>query len=192
MAVTLDFNIKQSDNAKTLIFNEITGIYNASTNAGGYGSPNELHSASTKAELKVTPPGSTTVTTLVLTATFPVNESTTVYNIVTDDITGETADSKFTDGIWTFTYEVTLPSQGLVTRTHKIFISGAARCCVYGMLADLDLTDCDCEPLEKARALEAFTFYRSLIATAACGNSTKFTDLLTLVNKLCAADACKS
>lgn len=183
MAITLDFNIRQSDNAKDIIFTETTGAYNASDNTGGWGSPNETEADATTATLTVTEPDGT-ATVIDISSSFPDNDRATEWTIQSDDL-GNTADTKHADGLWTFLYTVALPSQGTVTVEQTIFISGSARCCVYGMLAAIDLEDCDCDGSDKARALEAFTYYRALIATAACGNTSKFTDLLTIVNKYC-------
>ena len=56
MSLYIDFNIRESDNARELLFNETTGTYNASANPSGWGTPNEATSAATAAVLKITPP----------------------------------------------------------------------------------------------------------------------------------------
>ena len=82
---------------------------------------------------------------------------------------GGDSDDQLADGLWTFTYNVTTASTTYSTE-QTIFASGQARCCVFGMLADVELSDCDCDSVEKARALEAYTFYMSAVANAAAGD----------------------
>ena len=182
MSLYTDFNIKQSDNAKEFTFTETTGAYNASTNVGGWGSPNEATSTATAVTLEVTPPGATAAISIDMSASYPTAVSTTEKTIRTQDLSLGT-DGEFADGLWIFEYIVTTPLEGALSNKQTIFISGAARCCVYNMLADIDL--CDCDGTERARALEAFTYYRSAIACAAVGDSSKFTLILAIIEKYC-------
>jgi len=181
----VDFNIQESDNAREFTFFETTGAYNASDNAGGYGSPNDDTTDVTVAELKVTPPGGTEVTLdlLVLSSSFPTTDSTAEYTFKTQDI-GLGTDDQFEDGAWLFKWEITSPNESAtVVNQQTILVSGKARCCVYHMLCEIDL--CNCCDADLARALEAFTYYRAAIACAACGNADKFADLITIINKYC-------
>lgn len=207
MAVVLNFEIEQSDNAKKLIFKETTGAYDASTNTDGWGSPNEDTSdeaVSTATSLTITPPAAdgsaqdpTTAGTTytgadaswtALDASYPTTDSGIELEITSDMLdTGD--DVKHTDGVWTFTYSITTGT-GTYATTHKVFISGSIRCCVYKKLAAIDTVDCDCDSTDKTYALEAFTFYRSLIANAACGNEDKYKEILALTQKLCSTNKC--
>lgn len=193
MATVTNFTIEQSDNAKKLIFKESTGAYDALLNTDGWGSPNDVHTGGT-ATLTITPPNSTTATVYDSTditglASFPTTDTGLELEITTDDISAGT-DAKHTDGVWTILYTVTTATAVVYTVTHKVFISGSVRCCVYGKLAAIDTVDCDCDSTEKTYALQAFTFYRSLIANAACGNEDKYTELLALTSKLCSTNKC--
>jgi hypothetical protein len=181
MSVYIDFNIRESDNARELLFNETTGAYNASTNPGGWGSPNDAVGTATTVELKVTPPGGTE-TTLDLSASYPTADSTTDFAIRTQDLGLET-DAKFADGEWLFVYEVTTSGQGLITNTQTILLSGQARICVFGLLADVNIADCDGSDLR--RALEAKTYLDAAVASAAVGDTDKFASLLALINNYC-------
>ena len=191
MATLLTFDVQQSDNARTLIFKETTGAYDALNNTGGWGTPNEETSDAVTTTLTITDPSGTVtaLTSVELTGlgSFPTTNTSLELDIALQDL-GGTTDGKHADGVYTFTYTVVT---GIATyeTSHKVFVSGQARCCVYGMLAKVDTVDCDCDATEKADALEAYTFYRSLIANAACGNEDKYTDVLAIVNKLC--DGCK-
>tara|TARA_R110002020_G_scaffold466793_1_gene689745 strand:- start:51 stop:632 length:582 start_codon:yes stop_codon:yes gene_type:complete len=187
MALFINFNIKQSDNAREFTFTETTGAYHAANNPGGWGAPNPTTAGSTAATLSITPPGSTTVTVLnlfTLVPAFPTTSSSQEFAIKSQDLALGT-DLQFADGIWKMTYTVTTAGSVVFTNDQSIFISGKARCCVYGLLADADISCCDCDGSDLSRALEAFTYYRSAIACAACGNSDKFTEALAIVNNYC-------
>ena len=207
MATVLNFEIEQSDNAKKLIFKETTGAYDGSLNTDGWGSPNEDTSdeaVSTATALTITPPDAdgasqdptTAGTTYTgddplwpgLISSFPTT-NTGLELEITSDMLAAGADAVHTDGVWTFTY-VIVTATTTYTTTHKVFISGSIRCCVYKKLAAIDTVDCDCDSSEKVYALEAFTFYRSLIANAACGSENKYKELLALTRKLCSTNKC--
>ena len=193
MATVLNFEIEQSDNAKTLIFKETTGAYDALLNTDGWGSPNEAVGDAVTTTLTITTPGgsATDYTSAEITGlgSFPTADTGLELEITSDDLnTGE--DVKHADGVWTFKYTV-VTSGTTYTTEHKVFISGSIRCCVYKKLAAIDTVDCDCDSSEKAYALQAFTYYRALIANAACGNEDKYDELLALTGKLCSTNKCE-
>ena len=191
MATLTNFVVKQSDNSKKLIFKETTGAYDANNNTDGWGTPNEDTTDAVTTTLTITDPGATTtvLTSVELAglASFPTTDTGLELEI-TSQVLGGSTDVAHTDGVYTFSY-VVVTGTSTYTTEHKVFVSGSARCCVYAMLADVDTVDCDCDATEKTDALEAFTFYRSLIANAAAGNETKYTEILAIVNSLC--DGCK-
>jgi len=181
----VDFNIQESDNAREFKFTETTGAYDASDNPGGYGAPNDDTTDATSAELKVTPPGGSEVVLdlLVLSALYPTTDKTVEFSIKSQDL-GLGQDAQFEDGAWLFKWEIESPNEAsTVINTQTILISGKTRCCVFGLLAEIDL--CDCDGTERAFALEAYTYYRALIACAACGNADKFAQILSVIDKYC-------
>jgi hypothetical protein len=191
MATLTNFDVEQSDNSKKLILKETTAAYDANNNTDGWGTPNEDTTDAVTTTLTITAPDETvtalTSTELAGLASFPTTDTSLELSISTQDLGGDT-DVAHADGVYTFSYEIVTGTTTYTTE-HKVFVSGQARCCVYGMLADVDTVDCDCDATEKTDALEAFTFYRSLIALAADGNETKYTETLAIVNELC--DGCK-
>jgi len=192
MALYLNFNIKQSDNARELAFTETTGAYHAANNPGGWGAPNPLTSDQELATLSITPPGGTATVLNLFASSYPTTSNIQEFIIKSQDL-GLGTDVQLPDGLWEMTYTVTdtTPVVDLVyTNDQTIFVSGQARCCAYGLLADADISCCDCDGSDLARALEAFTYYRSALACAACGNSSKFTEALAIVNNYC-DDKCK-
>jgi hypothetical protein len=207
MAVVLNFVIEQSDNAKKLIFGETTGAYDASLNTDGWGTPNEDTSdeaVSSATSLTITPPaadgsaqdpataGTTYTGTnpkwLALINSYPTTDTGLELEITSQMLGGDT-DEKHPDGVWTFKYEITTGTQTYTTE-HKVFVSGSIRCCVNKKLAAIDTVDCDCDSTEKSYALQAYTFYLSLLANADCGNEDGYKDILSLTRKLCSTNKC--
>jgi hypothetical protein len=186
MSLFIDFNIKQSDNAKELSFTETTGTYDVSDNTGGWGSPNDTTSDPTVVTLKITPPDGeeTTINMLVPSTGYPTTNKELEYIIKSQDV-GLGTDVQLPDGLWIIRYEITTPGEGAsaVFSDQKILISGSARCCVAKLMACIDLDDCD--GTDKARALEAWTYYKSAVYCAAVGDEAKFTELLNIVKGYC-------
>jgi len=189
MALFLNFNIKESDNARELSFTETTGTYNASTNPGGWGAPNPVTTDVTAtATLSILPPSITTPIVIDLfPSSFPTTDTAQTLVIRSQDL-GLGTDIILPDGLWEMTYTVidTVANPDVTyTNDQTIFVSGQARCCVYGLLASADISCCDCDGSDLARALEAFTYYRAALACAACGNTDKFAEALAIVDNYC-------
>lgn len=186
MGLSLDFNIRQSDNARELSFTETTGIFNNPNNLGGWGAPNDDTNEATTVSIKVTPPDmpEVTINMLVPATGFPTTNKNLEYIIKSQDV-GLDTDVELPDGIWTIKYEIVSPGEGNIpiSSIQKILLSGQARCCVMKLLADVDL--CDCDGTDKARALEAFTYYRMAISCALRGDEGKFLELLEIIKKYC-------
>ena len=186
MSLFIDFNIKQSDNARQLSFTETTGTYDAGSNIGGYGAPNDVVGDATVLQLKITPPGGAEVTInmLVPVSGYPTTNKELEYIIKSQDV-GLGTDLELPDGIWIIKYETTTPGQGVnpLISNQKILISGKARCCVSKLMACIDIADCD--GTERARALEAWTYYKSAVYCAAVGDEAKFSDLLAIIQGYC-------
>ena len=177
---TLDFNLLESDNSRELAFKNTTGAYNVSSNPGGYTSANL--SAITTSVLTITDPDEEVYTLNIFPDGFPTTDTTKERTIRTQDL-GLTADEQFTDGKWIFTLTETAGATTYTT-TQIILLLGQTRCSVFGLLSGTDVSACtDCDGSDLARALEAYTYYRMAVAAAACGNSTKFQEIIDVLDK---------
>jgi hypothetical protein len=195
MSLVLNFTVEESDNAKSLFFKETTGEYDALNNSDGWGGIDTDNLLSvTNVVLTITNPDgdvfTLTSTEIPGLGSFPTVDSGLELEINMSHL-GGTVDDKIDDGIWIFKYIVTT-NTATYTVEHRVFISGRTRCCVYKMLASIDNCSCDCDSTDKIYALEAFTFYRALIATAACGSEERFSELMRITNKLCSGNKCST
>jgi len=187
MALVLDFEICQTPDCKIFVFVETTGVYNVTTNPRGWGAPNPLTADATAATLAINIAGGTVYTLNLLTSDFPSSVDTLEYD-VTADLIGGTANTAITDGIYTFTYSVTVGGTTYTqTKTQGIYCS--VQCCIYSMFKALDST-CDCHTEAKERALDAFMLLKGLITSTASGNITNFNTNLEVLQRLCLNSNC--
>ncbi len=191
MSVILNFQICQSGGCDSLSFTETTGIYNAESNIGGWGSPNETTNDAISAILTVElGDGSSYDIDLFATGDFPTTDTTFVYNIVNEDIGYVTGDS-IPDQIVTFTYTVITATSTYTQVVQQAFYC-QVECCVNTMFVDLDFNCSDCFTHSLDEALKSYAMLQGLIMSANCGNSSNFNNILTQLNKLCSGSNCSA
>lgn len=190
MALQLNFDICVTNGCTQLKFTETTGFY-SSANTGGWGSPNTQLVDATTATLSITPYGSTTTYTidLLVTTLFPTDNSSFTYDIPLSDMGSPTS---IVDGQWLFVYTI-LDDLG-TTHTKSIYkyFYCNSECCVTSMLPDIDTCDCCKETTDYKNYILAWTQLQSLKKAATCGDSTNFTAIKKIVDKLCLNNGCKT
>lgn len=190
MSVVLSFEICQESNCSGLSFKEITGIYNASSNATGWGAPNELTSDALTAVLTITMASGTIYTIdLFATGNFPSSDTGFIYNISNTDI-GLTLTDELPDQIITFLYTVTTATT-TYTQSIKQSFYCQVNCCVNSMFLDLDFECSSCNK-DIDSALIAFAMLQGLKYNSNCGNEDEFNNILAQLNKKCAGSSCTS
>lgn len=191
MALELKFCITENNNGKQISFKELTGDYNASTNTGGWNTPNNtLDTNISIATLTITSSKNVITEIDLLAEGFPTLDNTQELIILNTDL-GYTSDEKLDDGVWKFQidYYDDDTSETLSTTVYKMFLC-QAECCVSKMFAALPLTDCNCDSVKLDNAIFADKMLTTLKYAAKAGNTNKFTNLLTLVNNLCSNSEC--
>ncbi len=187
MATVLKIDLCQASNCKTLKFYETTGTYTTLTTTG-WGTPNSNLADATAASLTITTPAGVENVINLFTNGFPSNIPTFYYPLDSTAI-GDTTATAFPDGVYTFTYEVTMPDEVLTTTIRKLLYC-QAECCVYGMLAAIDDPECDCAKDSMEAAIKAYNLLQGLKHAASCGLVSTFTDLLAVLNRLCNNSNC--
>ena len=187
MSLELKFTSYTSVDGTKLYFQDITGVYNASTNNTGWGSPNVDISTATSASLEIYFPGEDESITLDINAStpsYPTEDTSLTAEFDMSSFEGEAGDI-FPDGVYQFIYTVVANGETYIT-TKYIFSYSQVKCCVESMFVDLNPNDCNGGCLEAAEdAILVWAYYKSLIANATCGNITKANEKLDFVNKLC-------
>lgn len=190
MALELSFTITEQCPGKQLTFVDTTGTYNVTTNPTGWGTPNTDITDCHSGELVILDPNSVTTTIdIFATGDFP-NGGTTNSLVVLNTDLGLTEDVKLADGLWTFTvnYYGDDTTELLATKTvYKLFYC-KAECCVESLFAKIPTKECSCEDEAVDNAMFAKTMLEALKYAARAGNTSRFDNLLIIVNDLCASD----
>ena len=174
-----------------LLIKETTGVYNASTNTGGYGTPNPLISNVIAATLTITSPSGQVYTINLFDNGFPSSVTTFEYVIPMSELGNRT---EIEDGQWTFLYTITTNTDTTYRVTKSYIFTCGSECCVAKLLGDLDISDCDCIDTteDEDNYLKAFATLQSLKYAAFCGNISEYDKILNILNKLCSNTGCKS
>lgn len=191
MALALKFTVIQSDDCKTITVTETTGVYNSTSNIGGWGTPNPAFGSALTATIlfkKRNSDGTFTTYNLVnVFPTLPSNSNGTV-NITGSQI-GLGTDSTIADGIWELTYTVTGVDGASYTAiaTLPIYITCAIEGCWKKLAASVSACPCNCDPLED-RLNDLFIKFELLQAAINKGDFTVIQDYIDSLTKLCGDD----
>ena len=189
MALTLGFEICETDNCSSLKFTDTTGAYNASSNPSGYGSTVNNTTSGASATLAITLADGT-LNTITLTG-FPTTDTTKVFTIDASDL-GYSSSSEIKDQIVTALYTVTFADTSISTQTITVALYCQVDCCVKSMVLDLDVDCGDCFNASKGKVTDAYLMLQGLKYAANCGNATVFNKVLTQLNKLCLNSNCSN
>jgi hypothetical protein len=192
MALVLKINACVKTACTELTITELTGAYSI-TNTGGYGTPNmEIVPTVKYAVLTITSP-SLQVYNIDLFATgyFPNTTPALEYVIPMSQLGNRTF---IEDGQWTFLYTVTNGSTEIYTTTRSYIFTCNTECCVAELLSNIEDVDCNCEDTtdQIMNYLKAKAFLDSLKYAAYCGNTSAYTKLKNILDKICAKTSCKT
>lgn len=179
MALQLKFTVENGDDCKSIIFTETTGAYNNPNNLTGWGNPNAAIADVNTAVLSIE--NLTTITTyddIVITPSSSNGETT----ITTEDleIAGVSiGDITLPDGLYQFTYTVTMDND-TVYEQEVLSVFLCESCCKIKKLAANVDVDCGCCTDDCAedlwKFLEAYTLYKAILWSGACGSTSKIND----------------
>lgn len=187
MAVELKFSICEAVDCKTLTFKELTGAYDAASNAGGWGAPtNEATTDAITATLTITSPSGITYSDIDLFA----NSYPTVDTNAGVVINPPSTLTEFEDGFWEFTYSVTTGTT-TYTANQKLFLFCQVEAEVCELISDLHVDDCCCDLEKVNRALQANAYMQALMYAVGCGNTCAVTDIHASLKRLIDCSICK-
>lgn len=179
MALTPRFTIDFDCNFASLTFTETTGVYNATTNTGGYTSPNiatgDVDSTQLVIENLLSDTTFDTITTIAASSS-GVEYEFELADLLVDGV--QLYEDYLLDGIYDITYNVI---DGVTTYTYtirKLVLSY-----LYGLLAKAmtSLGSCTCSDHYTDAWLKGFAMLKALEGSAICGDITAFTTMYTKV-----------
>jgi hypothetical protein len=166
MALIPTINITQADNGSYITLYDTTGIYDVSTNPGGYGTPNPEDTDVTAATLELQIMGSDGTFTTVY-------GPTSVYTagvFPTDDVTNSIDISEdLDDGYYKAIYVVTASAVDYTATEYFTFYSDA-RCCFKKKALAVENCPCNCD--DKKMALIEMHIALLAIETAAADENS--------------------
>ncbi len=190
MALAPSINVCLQSGCTELILRETTGIYNDSTNTGGYGFPNPVVGDITAVTLQVTDPSDVIYTIDLSDTDFPSSNEDFEYSIPLSLLDRDSIE----DGYWYFKYIVSVDETDYEAIA-PVFFYCNARCCAERLLATIDV-DADNNNITNNKKIDNYTkvrtFLSSLINAANCGNTTQFNKIKTLISRLCRNTTCKT
>ena len=188
MALKIDFSFAQSSDLKTLEIYDTTGIYNSTTNVGGWGTPNpELVTASSDV-ISIQDTNSSTLFTVEMIGTLPnvINQPALIKN--TD--LGLSALEQIPDGQYQLV-RTTIADGVTYRKTRRIFLIGQLQCCADQML-DGQAPGCSCE---SGRLTNASIIQYTLFTLRKAFLSQKFeraNQIFVYAKSLCDQKTCKT
>jgi hypothetical protein len=183
MALQPNFTLCLDKGCSTFTFTDTTGTYNEILNPGGYGAPNGTVETIDSATILFEFNG------LSITKTFTLSSTPVIEDLTGIEFTAEDLGTAIIDGVYDLTYTVAY-SGSFYTKKQQMFFACNAECCIYKMSTKVTLDDCSCDNPALNNFLNAYTYLQVLKNAARAGQNTKFTNTLTLLNKLCTASGC--
>jgi len=193
----INFTVCQSRDCESIDITETTGVYNASSNPGGYGGGVNYDTTDViDASLTIVLPDGTTVVIDSTSATpvypsLPDSTGTAPFT-VTNSMLG--VSGALQDGLYAITYQIDINNvfaqTQITTVTNNVLLTCSIKCCIDKMFAKIPDLSCSCDDKAVKDALLAHALYQSLLNAGACGNTTAVNNLLTSLNKLCAIKNC--
>lgn len=210
MAIEGSFTISEEDGCREQRLVDTVGVYNVTTNPGGYGTPNTADTAITKIQIDVYPEGYTTpiifiltIANLVVTAATKTDIAgvTTAFTLVntvfpfttaapfvyTGEDIGNGDDSEFTFGSYVVEYKIYSGVLGATTEDEveaDVLVICQVQRAKNQANANLS-TDCgDCGTVSVKNAIAASVFLDGAINNMENGETIKAGEALTYAHKL--------
>ncbi len=182
----LSFNICQKSDCSIIEFNETTGLYNITSNPGGWGGPfstvNPDITLYHYSKLEFFDQSNTLIKLFEFYPEFPTSDTNFIKEL----------DYAIPDGIYRIIYTVreTKTSGTSYSSTIQQAFYCNVRCCVFSMIKDIDI-DCACLSKKLEEYNRAYALLQGLIKASCCGNVSQFNNILAILQKICLNKNCK-
>ena len=206
--MALEFNIKftRSNDQLSLVATDLTGVYNATTNPGGYGTPNAEVADFVSFDISVTMPDPVTLlpsgTPVVIDAYPDLPSSSNGTFTITNVDLGLGSNTKLIDGVYEFSIIASTATDEYEYSTKAIY-SDIVACCIRTMTAEA--ASCGCSSTsDKIKNLVKTNMWLSVLvpyvddsgtiytsSVEVCGQYDKGAEILRALNKICSTSNCQ-
>lgn len=183
MSLQINYSFCLNKGCNTFTFSDTTGEYDAILNPGGYGTPNPGVEEISSAIIIIECNGNSKQLSI------PLSDPPVIEDLQGFELTSEELEFDIVDGIYTVTYMVVFDGDEY-TKKQEMFFACNAECCVYKMSTKVSTDTENCNNTALNNFLNAYAYLQVLKNAARAGQNTKFTNTLTLLNKLCTASGC--
>lgn len=159
MALSLSYTAELNTASSSVLFYDNTGVYDASSNIGGWGAPNDVPGDVTAAVLTVTNYAGVSVTSVNLLSAY-----TALASSPTEKMLLATIPWTYPDGYYTFTVAITsataLPSSDY--STVHLFLGNAKNAVDQLWIRAFNNGECNCNSKDVREAMRAEVIYQSM------------------------------
>lgn len=206
MALELSIKFTRSNDQLSLVATDLTGVYDVTTNPGGYGSPNPAVGDFVSFDITVTLPDPTTLlpggTPVVINAfpSLPSNSNGT-FTITNVDL-GLESGTKLIDGVYQFDIIASTVGDEYEYSTKAVY-SDIVACCIRTMTAEASTCGCSSDS-DKIRNLVKGNMWLSVLvpyvddsgtiypsSVEVCGQYDKAAEILRELQKICNNSNCQ-
>jgi hypothetical protein len=194
VALKIDFSYAQSSDLKTLEIYDTTGIYNSTTNVGGWGTPNPQLGSATSDKISIQKSDGSAAYEFEMFSTLPnVAVLPNIVNqpfIITNVMLGLSALEQIVDGQYQLV-RTTIADGVTYRRTRRVFLIGQLQCCADQML-DGQAPGCSCE---SGRLTNASIIQYTIFTLRKAFLSQKFeraNQIFVYAQSLCDQKTCKT
>lgn len=188
MALELKFYFKDSFDGLSQVFSEFTSAYNASTDLGGYGSPNPTTGSLTYTELKIQMRGESTVYTVTPITGFPSDKTNPpdTFPVPYTSFGGKR------DGIFHITYSVGTSSSNIVASNDYYFaFIPNIRCCMRKLRQGMKISKgCGCKDEKWESMLNNWALVESLCGVLICENLDEVQEVIDYLKQFATCKGC--
>lgn len=184
MALDLQIEATMSYDGTQILIGERTGVYNGSTNPGGWGTPNAALGDATAASIEIFDHDNESLLVVDAFGDLPVT-TTNAYDIIVEETDlGETDGDAIPDKFLTIVYTVTAGGVDY-TATTWLFIDTYMKSQINDKLGSISVSNYDEESDLMEQALDFYRYYKAVQKNVDCGQITKAQTLyLLLVNEI--------
>lgn len=184
-----------SDDCKTLYVFDMTGLYDAVLNTGGYSAPNPEAMAFTTATITLKLAGSTNQETPIDVFSppdFPSSTTTNAWPITAASLNL----TVFPTGITRVTYQITNNGSGDAALSFKANVSVLSMCefdcCLQKKKLAIakDPASCGCADSKTMEMLYLESLFEAVEAAVCCGDVNAANELISTIRTKCSASAC--
>lgn len=185
MALIPKSKVVPPEDCKSILIYDNIGVYDATSNPGGFNSPNPVIGSVLTRTITITFPDGTTIAPISVYPTLP-NLNDIPFLILNTDM-GLPATQSIPEGAWYFVDTITGNNGSPYTATNSYFkyLACSVCCCVKKAAGRASGKGCKCTKADKIAFSEVWDDYELMMDAAACGKFNQANEILAQLQLTC-------